>query len=212
MQESTVPIMIPSWDEYPEILPALHIYERGKAHDVRTDAVLFAEVNSEPAQSRVANSIKISFLRNTTRCIPVPHLASRLCAWWTKDVTEITLGQENIEELGVYAAYLGTPAGEHVLLLSYAETLFCQANKLIPFLPVVEELIEVCFQKPLEVATELMKDPEAEGEWLLINVKVDADIDAVLDMYDEFTREWVERVPWPQREKIVVDYSIIDNV
>jgi hypothetical protein len=94
------------------------------------------------------------------------------------------------------------------LTLSDEEEAFCEKQGLVTFLPVAETLIRTHFPGALEVRTELMKDPEAEGEWLVIGVKVDGEIEAVLDSYDRLTREWVEKVRWPDREKIVIDYTI----
>lgn len=94
-------------------------------------------------------------------------------------------------------------------MLSEEEHAFCEKHGLFPYLPVVEELIKANFPDALGVQTELMKDPEAEGEWLVIDVRVKGEIEEILDRYDRYTRDWVTKVPWPAREKVALNYIIL---
>lgn len=59
----------------------------------------------------------------------------------------------------------------------------------------------------IEVTPEV--DPETDEEWIAISVKVRGEVMQVLDMYDDYTRKFVESVPWPAREKIRLVYDLI---
>lgn len=52
-------------------------------------------------------------------------------------------------------------------------------------------------------------DPETDEKWIAVSVQVKGNIQDVLDMYDTYTREYVESVPWPARDKIRLVYDLI---
>ena len=52
-------------------------------------------------------------------------------------------------------------------------------------------------------------DPETDEEWIAVLVRVKGNIHDVLDMYDTYTRGYVETVPWPARDKIRLVYDLI---
>ena len=45
---------------------------------------------------------------------------------------------------------------------------------------------------------EIEEDPETGEEWLSINVTVAGIIEEVLASYEQYTRQLISRVPWPQ--------------
>lgn len=59
------------------------------------------------------------------------------------------------------------------------------------------------------IAVTAETDPETDEEWVAVSVKVTGNIKDVLDMYDTYTRQFVESVPWPARDKIRLVYDLI---
>lgn len=59
----------------------------------------------------------------------------------------------------------------------------------------------------IEVTAET--DPETDEKWVAVSVKVTGNIKDVLDMYDTYTRQFVESVPWPAHDKIRLVYDLI---
>jgi hypothetical protein len=207
-RESTVPLWIPSWEEYSEILSILNTYERGHESFAGTMTFSTGSVAQKLDPTHIMNRVKSEFFQVTLGSFPMSSLINRLGVWLTEDATAVSLIPEDLDQLREYVCRAPDERTRCGLPLSDEEFAFCEKQGLFTYLPVAEALIRAHFPGALEVRTELMKDPEAEGEWLVIGVKVDGEIEAVLDSYDRLTQEWVEKVPWPDREKIVIDYTI----
>ncbi|HKZ18010.1 MAG TPA: hypothetical protein VJ161_11185, partial [Geobacteraceae bacterium] len=93
--------------------------------------------------------------------------------------------------------------------LSREEKEFCNRNGILQYIPVASELIKRHFSNIQRIDSEILHDPDTEEQWLVINVQVKGEIEDILNMYDQYTGEWVSSVPWPEREKICLSYIII---
>ncbi|MDI6725897.1 MAG: hypothetical protein QMD32_02950 [Smithellaceae bacterium] len=96
-----------------------------------------------------------------------------------------------------------------VVPLSPAAEAFCNSQGISPYIKVASDLVNKCFSNIKGVAGEVLQDPDVEDQFLVIHVEVKGEIEAVLDMYDKYTEEWVTKVPWPERSKISLSYIII---
>lgn len=103
----------------------------------------------------------------------------------------------------------GTTSRPVVLPLSPAAEAFCNSQGISQYIKVASDLVNKCFSNIRSVDSEVLQDPDAEDQFLVIHLEVKGEIAAVLDMYDKYTEEWVSRVPWPAREKISLSYIII---
>lgn len=209
MQESTVPIWIPSWDEYPEILSILDSYERKHESFGSTKTVSMEQTLQESDQFAVVSRVMTGFLQETLSSFPVSRLINRLGVWRTENATAVSLAAEDLNQLWQYVCRLPSADTGCELALPDEEYEFCEQHGLFHYLPVAEKLLKIHFPNALLIQPELMKDPDGEAERLVIGAKVNGEIDAVLDAYDRLTRDWVAAVPWPDREKILIDYSIM---
>jgi hypothetical protein len=97
----------------------------------------------------------------------------------------------------------------HTDHLSREVEAFCSRQGIRKYVTVVSDLLNQCFSGIRGVNSEVLQDPETEDQLLVIHVEVKGEIEAVLDMYDKYTEEWVSRVPWPERSKISLSYIVI---
>jgi hypothetical protein len=98
-----------------------------------------------------------------------------------------------------------------VVPLSREAEAFCSRQGIRKYVNVASDLLNQCFSNVRGVDSEVLQDPDTdtEDQLLVIHVEVKGEIEAVLDMYDKYTEEWVSRVPWPERAKISLSYIII---
>ena len=95
-----------------------------------------------------------------------------------------------------------------VIFLSREAEVFCSRQGIRKYVTVASDLINQCFSNIRGVDSEVFQDPDTEDQLLVIHVEVEGEIEAVLDMYDKYTEEWVSRVPWPERSKITLSYIV----
>ena len=96
-----------------------------------------------------------------------------------------------------------------VVPLSREAEAFCSRQGIRKYFNVASDLLNQCFSNVRGVDSEVLQDPDTEDQLLVIHVEIKGEIDAVLDMYDKYTEEWVSRVPWPERAKISFSYITI---
>ena len=100
-----------------------------------------------------------------------------------------------------------------VISLSREAEAFCSRQDIRKYVNVASDLLNQCFSNIRGVDSEVLQDPDTdtdtEDQLLVIHVEVKGEIEAVLDMYDKYTEEWVSRVPWPERGKISLSYIVI---
>ncbi len=121
---------------------------------------------------------------------------------------ETIIEQEEIELLRSFVE--GQTAIRPVVVpLSREAEAFCSRQGIRKYVNVVSDLLNQCFSNVRGVDSEVLQDPDTEDQLLVIHVEIKGEIDAVLDMYDKYTEEWVSRVPWPERAKISFSYIII---
>jgi hypothetical protein len=96
-----------------------------------------------------------------------------------------------------------------VFPLSREAEAFCSRQGIRKYVTVASDLLNQCFSNIRGVDSEVLQDPDAEDQFLVIHLEVKGEIEAVLDMYDKYTEEWVSRVPWPERGKISLSYIVI---
>ncbi len=86
---------------------------------------------------------------------------------------------------------------------------FCYRHKLMEHVKTSIALIKKCFPSYENISAEFVEDMESDEQWILINVFVRDKIDRILDMYDKYTEEWIDKVPWPESSKIRISYHPI---
>jgi hypothetical protein len=71
------------------------------------------------------------------------------------------------------------------------------------------ELMRQCFVKVHAYRLRLEQDPETGEEWLVLDVTLQEDVDAVLAHCDIYTDRWIAQTPWPERDKIRLVYNVM---
>lgn len=103
----------------------------------------------------------------------------------------------------------GTAPLPVVVPLSHEAEAFCIRERICPYVTLASDLLNQCFSNIQGIVSEILQDPDTEDQRLVIHVEVKGEIEAVLDMYDKYTEEWVSRSPWPERAKISLSYLMI---
>ena len=52
-------------------------------------------------------------------------------------------------------------------------------------------------------------DPETGEAWSVLEIDVKDKIEIILDQLDNYTDEWVKKIPWPERDAIRLSYNIL---
>jgi len=86
---------------------------------------------------------------------------------------------------------------------------FCVQHGILPYLSVTIDLIERCFSSIIELQLQQEQDPETGEEWLILDVTTSGEVDEVLNNHETYTDALVSSVPWPERDKIRLSYSIL---
>jgi len=86
---------------------------------------------------------------------------------------------------------------------------FCQATSLIKYLDLAENLIKKHFSSIRKITFSLEYDPETSEKWVIADAEISGEIDQVIEWEDNFVRDWVVSVPYPEREKIRLSCDII---
>lgn len=87
--------------------------------------------------------------------------------------------------------------------------LFCVDQSLIKYLGLAEGLIKKHFNTVHKITFSLEYDPETSEKWVIVDAEISGEIDQVIEWEDNFVRDWVTSVPYPQREKIRLSCDII---
>lgn len=95
------------------------------------------------------------------------------------------------------------------VLLSDEVLSFCSRWQICNHFQRALRLAQHSFLDLKSIEVEIENDPESEDEWIVIVVQVHGEIDKVLDMYDTYTRKFVQMVPWPALDKIRLIYDFV---
>lgn len=87
--------------------------------------------------------------------------------------------------------------------------LFCRNQSLIKYLDLAEDLIKRHFATVQKIVFSMGYDPEIPDKWVNADIKVIGEIDQVIEWENSFVNEWVNSVPYPEREKIRLSCDII---
>lgn len=87
--------------------------------------------------------------------------------------------------------------------------LFCRNESLIKYLGLTESLIRKHFSTARKISFSLEYDPETSEKWVIADAKISGEIDQIIEWEDNFVRDWVASVPYPEREKIRLSCDII---
>ncbi len=87
--------------------------------------------------------------------------------------------------------------------------LFCAKRSLIKYLGLAEMLIREHFTTVRKISFSVEYDPETSDQWVIADIEVYGEIDQVIAWEDEFVKEWVATVPYPERNKIRLSCDII---
>ena len=87
--------------------------------------------------------------------------------------------------------------------------LFCAEHTLIKYLGLAEKLIKENFPTVRKISFSVEDDPETFDKWMVADIEVYGEIDQVIEWEDEFVKEWVATVPYPERNMIRLSCDII---
>jgi len=87
--------------------------------------------------------------------------------------------------------------------------LFCAEHTLIKYLGLAEKLIKENFPIVRKISFSVEYDPEISDQWVIADIEVFGEIDQVIAWEDEFVKEWVATVPYPERNMIRLSCDII---
>lgn len=87
--------------------------------------------------------------------------------------------------------------------------LFCAERSLIKYLGLAEMLIKEHFTTVRKISFSVEYDPETSDQWVIADIEVYGEIDQVITWEDEFVKEWVATVPYPERNIIRLSCDII---
>ena len=71
------------------------------------------------------------------------------------------------------------------------------------------ELMRQCFVKVHGCHLQLEQEPETGEEWLVLDVTLQEEVDAVLTHFDISTDSWIAQTHWPEHDKIRLAYNIM---
>jgi hypothetical protein len=87
--------------------------------------------------------------------------------------------------------------------------LFCANHSAIKYLGLAEQLIREHFPTVRRIDFSLEYDPETTEKWVDAEIRMPGEIDEIIELEDEFVKEWVATVPYPERTMIRFSYDII---
>lgn len=87
--------------------------------------------------------------------------------------------------------------------------LFCAEHTLIKYLGLAEKLIKEHFTTVRKISFSVEYDPETSDQWVIADIEVYGEIDQVIAWEDEFVKEWVATVSYPERNMIRLSCDII---
>jgi hypothetical protein len=85
---------------------------------------------------------------------------------------------------------------------------FCSQKGISEYLETTLKIIKESFPPVRGLHLLKEQDPEAEEQWLLIDITVDGSIDDILEGYDHYVDQWVKSVPESVRKNIRLSYSV----
>lgn len=78
-----------------------------------------------------------------------------------------------------------------------------------PYLTTAVELALSTFKNVRDVTITRESDPELGSHWSELRLKVEASVDEAADALSQFSRRWVEAVPWPEHHLIVLSCDLV---
>ncbi|MBI2759866.1 MAG: hypothetical protein HYX51_00360 [Chloroflexi bacterium] len=86
---------------------------------------------------------------------------------------------------------------------------FCAEEQIEPDMERVFALIEELFPDARGLRANLVWDPDIPGDvWVSLTVTLSGSIAEIIHRDDTFVSRWIEDIPWPARDKIVVDLDV----
>jgi hypothetical protein len=85
---------------------------------------------------------------------------------------------------------------------------FAQREDLDPYLTIAVDLIRDHFPGAGPIEYEIQHGQETDEDWIALRFAARGEMEALLDHYDRCTDALVERIPWPQRDKLCLSFSI----
>lgn len=113
---------------------------------------------------------------------------------------------DELREIAIRSRYHSTDIGVE---LSRDVLSFCYKYKIMEYVKTSVDLIKFCFPSRERISVELMEDTETDEKWVLLNIFVRDEINRILDMYDKYTEEWIDKVPWPECSSVRISYHPI---
>ena len=86
---------------------------------------------------------------------------------------------------------------------------FCLKNNLLNYLRIAVDLIKDSFSKHKNISFSLEGDPETDEEWISLNIDVEGDIESIFEEYQNYNKNVIKNIPWPERDLIRLNYHLI---
>ena len=201
---------------FPLIAP-YSFYHRGPVRNTAGIVLPFEAVDVH-APVFVPGKNSIAFIKSSLEGELLSNLPSNLLSFLSNRGQHVQDGYtyETIieqDEIELLRSFVEGRTASHPVVISLTREAeaFCNRQGIRKYVTVASDLLNQCFSNVQGVDSEVLQDPDTdtEDQLLVIHVEVKGEIEAVLDMYDKYTEEWVSRVPWPERAKISLSYIII---
>ncbi len=87
--------------------------------------------------------------------------------------------------------------------------LFCADQSLIKYLNITEDLIKKHFPVVNIIHFSIEYDPETSDKWISADIKVSGEINQVIEWEDNYIKELVNSIPYPERDNFRLSCDII---
>ena len=152
--------------------------------------------------------VQAHFLRSTS-ITSVIELWLAIASNTAQKTSWISLSGDEIDELREKATRSLYHSKDIGIDLSGELPSFCYKNNIMKYVKTSVDLIKAYFPSHERISAELVEDTETNEKWVLLNVFIKDEINRILDMYDKYTEEWIDKVPWPDRSKVRISYHPI---
>jgi len=163
---------------------------------------IFLRTTSSDAEKWIRLSTTQSHLQKWTNLRTAP---SNLEAWIKENKKPI----EDLQKIVLKLAGQMIDERRVEIIHDDEAVLFCADHNLIKYLSFVEDLVKKHFFTVEKIRFSIEYDPETLDKWVCADAEISGDIDQVIEWEDNFVKEWVASVPYPERNMVRLSCDII---
>ncbi|MBU0995365.1 MAG: hypothetical protein KJ737_22950 [Proteobacteria bacterium] len=86
---------------------------------------------------------------------------------------------------------------------------FCLKNNLLIHLRIAVDIAKESFSNYRNIHFSLEGDPETDEQWISFNLDVEGDIESIFEEYQNYNKNLIKNIPWPERDLIRLNYNLI---